>query len=279
MLLLELGLLLEELGVEAVDLGVLLGELLERLLEASVEVLLLLRERLELGEGDSRLVDLGLEGASAGVGVVVLGLPALELLLERAELALERAVVGRARLQRLRELDDLVLELVRDLLEVRRGAGLGLERLELLLGLPPAHARLEEDDSPPVARVQLPSETASTERARQCLRDVEGVVGRRESGTHAPRMRDWSWTAAWTRLDSLNVARTCRPRATAHRRGRESQRVILSAQTERRGERRRRTSLHGDDGLPRPLVLDALEEPSRRLLDHDRRALAPSLLG
>jgi hypothetical protein len=48
MLSLEVALLLEEVLVKTFDLGVLLSDLLERLVETSVEFPLLLSERLEL---------------------------------------------------------------------------------------------------------------------------------------------------------------------------------------------------------------------------------------
>jgi hypothetical protein len=106
------------------------------------------------------------------LGLAVLRRPGSDLLLERSELRLKVAVVGGTGLKRLGELDDLVLEAVGDLLEVRSGASFGLERLELLLRLTLTDARLEQDDSSAIDGVLLTNEGT----AKESLKSAGGTV-------------------------------------------------------------------------------------------------------
>lgn len=155
-----LALLLDVLSVNTLDFGVLVRELLECAVEACVEFALLLQQRVELSLSDLRLTELGLKRTGAGVELVVLRDPRLELLVQIAQLGLQLPVLARPTLERLRELDDLVLESVCHFLEVRRGPRLGFKRLELLSSLPLAYARLHDDDVPSVETV-LPAEHSS----------------------------------------------------------------------------------------------------------------------
>lgn len=163
-----LALLLDVLSVNTLDFGVLVRELLECAVEACVEFALLLQQRVELSLSDLRLVELGLKRTGAGIELVVLRNPRLELLVQVAQLGLQLPVLARPALERLRELDDLVLESICHLLEVRRGPRLGFKRLELLPGLPLPDARLHDDDVSPVETV-LPAQHAVARMRRDQL--------------------------------------------------------------------------------------------------------------
>lgn len=157
---LKFALLLEVVGMQPLDLGILVGQFLRRRLEPCVQIALLPKQSVELALRNCRLVGFGLERANAPVDFGVLRHPGLEFLVERAHLGLKLAVLAVATLEGLRELDDLVLEFVGDLLEVRRGSGLGPERLELLASLPLSDATLYEDNVSAVETVRTANEAA-----------------------------------------------------------------------------------------------------------------------
>ena len=151
--------------MQPLDLSILVGQFLRRRLEPCVQVSLLLEQSVKLALRNCRLVGFGLERANARVDFGVLRHPGLEFLIERAHLGLQLAVLAVATLEGLGELDDLVLEFVGDLLEVRRGSGLGSKRLELLASLPLSDATLHEDNLSAVDTVRTANEAAGDRRS------------------------------------------------------------------------------------------------------------------
>lgn len=95
--------------------------------------------------GDGRFLQLVLQIAHLRRRLLVLARPGDLLLFELGDPGLEALLVGVAILDRLREFDDLVLELVGDLLELRSRLGLDPEHLELLSCHVSSVARLEMD--------------------------------------------------------------------------------------------------------------------------------------
>ena len=80
------------------------------------------------------------------LGVFVATHPHLQLLLRNGQLRFDLLALLSARLKSLCELDDLVLQAVRDLLELGDRASLGLECLEFLASQTTTDARLQVDD-------------------------------------------------------------------------------------------------------------------------------------
>ncbi|KAI3483202.1 hypothetical protein L1887_53982 [Cichorium endivia] len=171
-----------DLGREVGDALVLLGDALERRLLLGVELALGSHERLELGQGHGGLGELLGEATVATLDLVVLALPREDLLLERLDLARELLVVLDALLQVLGELDNLVLELVRDLLKVRHGLGLVSARDELLLGKTTTVARLQVDDALSLLAVLPAGHGTSQQRLETRCRELD--LGSLVLGSH-----------------------------------------------------------------------------------------------
>jgi hypothetical protein len=143
----------ESLGVaggllgEGSDGGLVIEQLPKGLSKAAVQRVLGLLELVESSLRDGRSLQLGVQALSSRLGLLVLGRRDLLEPFELVESSLEILLLGRPFLERLGELDDLVLELVGDLLELRGRASLDLELLELSLGEMSSIARLQMHDA------------------------------------------------------------------------------------------------------------------------------------
>ena len=91
--------------------------------------------------------EFGLDLPSTSIRLLVTSDCLGELHFEGIDFVLQLLLLFRTLLQRLSELDDLVLQPVGDLFELGDGAGLGLKCLELLARQPSANTRLDEDNA------------------------------------------------------------------------------------------------------------------------------------
>ncbi len=143
-----------ELGARATERVAQLALLLlhplhvrRRLVEVGLELLHLRLHGFETSGRDTGLVRLGLEFLGTGLQSIVASPPGRDLALVVLDLGLELLVLALHGAQRLRQLDNLVLQLVRDLLEIPRLGAYDLVLPACRLATPQA---LDKSDPPAV---------------------------------------------------------------------------------------------------------------------------------
>ena len=111
----------------------------------------------------------------------------LQLLFDLPKLHLHLLLLLGSLLEVLCELDDLVLQLVRDLLEFGNRTSLGLERLEFLTRKPPTNARLQVNNVLDVRAEGSPRQAAQNQR-QSCSGAYYDPLRRTVHGTGSARL-------------------------------------------------------------------------------------------